>query len=357
MRLEQERENDPVVELALTAAGEAVDDAGLEVSHIDRERTGCVIGTSKGGLRSFAQLFAARHPLTESSGAGSDSNLWMQYLPNAAAAAVAQSLGLHGPALCPVAACATGLISLQRGADLIRDGYCDVVLAGSTDASLQEAVLGSFARLGVLARGFNDPATACRPFDQSRSGFVVGEGAAVLVMERMSHAERRRAQPSAEWLAGASAADPSGLTGMDREAGGLTRLLQDVLKRAGVTAEQIDYVNLHGSATRLNDRCETRAIRRVFGPAAETLSCSSLKGAIGHLLGAAGSVETAATLLALRDGIVPPTVNLLEPDPECDLNYTPGEPLSRPIEHALKLSMGFGGHLAAAVVRRVGGTP
>jgi 3-oxoacyl-[acyl-carrier-protein] synthase II len=275
------------------------------------------------------------------------------FSPNQPALAISHRFQLHGPCLCPVAACATGLVSLQRGYDLIGDGYCDVVLAGSSDASLLPIVLGSFKRLGVLSRNVDVPSAACRPFDRNRSGFVIGEGAAVFVLERWEDAVARGANIYAEWLAGGLAADATSLTGLDPSGEPLARLIGDVLRRGGVQPDEIDYINLHGTATEQNDVYETRAVKRAFGAAAPSVRCSSIKGAVGHLLGAAGSVEMAAMLLAVRDGIIPPTVNLTLPDPECDLDYTPQLAARQPVRTAMKLSLGFGGHLAAAVVRRI----
>lgn len=338
---------EPIVSLALRAASEAWADARLDGCSPDEARLGAVIGTSKGGLRSFVRAF--RPIAGEFNGAES----WPLFLPDAPALAIARRFQACGPVHCPVAACATGLASLQRGAELIRDGTCDVVLAGSTDASLTPIVLASFQRLGVLARGFDDPAAACRPFHRRRSGFVIGEGAAVLVLERWEAAVQRGARMAGEWLAGVSLGDAAGLTHLDPTGDGLCRLIGDVLDRAGLCPEDIDYVNLHGTGTRENDAVETRGIRRAFGRGADRLRTSSLKGALGHLLGAAGSVETACTLLAMRDGIIPPTLHLNDRDPACDLDYTPHAARPARIRHALKLSLGFGGHLSAAVFRAV----
>lgn len=362
---------EPVVELALHAAREAVTDAELEWAggdvhsktrvgnsspltptrsstvENDKSRVGCVIGTSKGGLRTFSRCLKAVRD-------GSIAESWLGFWPNAAAVAVAAEFDLRGPVLCPIAACATGLMSVVRGAELIREGACDVVLAGSSDASLVPIVLASYRRLGVLANGFDDPATACRPFDRSRSGFVIGEGAAVLVLENAEHASQRGAMPYAEWLGGLMAADPHDLTQLAPEPRSLTRLISDVLRTCGVTPRDLDYINLHGTATALNDVYESRAVMAALGEdVARRIPCSSLKGGLGHLLGAAGSIELAATVLALRDGIVPPTVNLREPDSACDLDYTPLVSRRLPLRTALKLSLGFGGHLVAGTVRNL----
>ena len=350
-----------LVDLALTAAAEALVDAGLPVAAegvgeiCDPTRIGCVIGTSKGGLEAF-QGFLQQVGATGGFRGGerdeSAINFWADVPPHASAAAVASRWNLQGPLLCPVAACATGAACLIRAAELIQHGVCDIVLAGSTDASLQQALMASFHRLGVLARRFTDPAEACRPFAARREGFLIGEGAAVLVLESAESARRRRVSTYAEWLGGRLACDPTGLMLLDEQAESLTYLLTETLRQTGLTPAEIEHVNLHGTATQSNDLCETRAVRRVFGASAQLLSCCSQKGAIGHLLGAAGSVEWGCTLLAMRDGIVPPTANLDEPDPQCDLNYTPLTAERRAIEHAVKLSLGFGGHLVAGVVRK-----
>lgn len=333
--------SEPVVTLALTAAREAMAHARLSATSVAAERVGCVIGTSKLGLRSFARALRRADNVPHEL-------LW----PNAAALAVAGEWNLRGPAVCPVAACATGLVSVIRGADLIRSKECDVVLAGSSDASLVPIVLGSFQRLGVLARGFDEPASACRPFDAERSGFVIGEGAAVLVLEDRVHATARGATVLAEFVAGGMASDPSGLTQVDPDGAALSWLIRNVLRRADVAPEEIDALNLHGTATRANDVAETCAVRAALGPAADRVACSSQKGAIGHLLGAAGSVESALAILSLRDQVVPPTINLRTPDPQCDLDYVANEDRPRSLRNVLKLSLGFGGHLAVGLFRR-----
>lgn len=338
-------DQEPNIRMARFATEEALADAQANWDTVPPPRRGCVIGTSKGGMHSISRLLAA-----EFHGEHSEPpELWPMFWPNTPASLVAERWKIRGPVLCPVAACATGLMSLWRGAELIREGVCDVVLAGSTDASLQPAVLGAFSRMGVLAKETEDPRAACRPFDRHRSGFVVGEGAAVLVMERADVALARGITPYAEWLGGGCVSDPTGIAHLDEEATGLIWLIRDVLKRSRLPRDEIEYINLHGTGTRDNDRTETHAIREALGEHANRVSCSSLKGALGHLLGAAGSVETACTLLAMRHGQIPPTRNLEHPDPDCDLDYTPNRTRSLTIRHALKLSLGFGGHQVAAV--------
>ncbi|HID23626.1 MAG TPA: beta-ketoacyl-[acyl-carrier-protein] synthase family protein, partial [Planctomycetaceae bacterium] len=324
-------------------AAEALADAGLQTPPARPDRVGCVLGTGKGGLQSFTRLW---HDLRNERGLGEtttrDPTEWFYCWPNAAAAVVSHVFGLRAVAVCPVAACATGLASVAYAADLIREGRCDVVLAGSADASLHPSLLAAYRRLGVLARAFEEPSRAVRPFDRNRNGFLVGEGAGMLVLERWEHAQQRGATPYAEWVGWAGATDVHGLIALDANGTALAQLLQRLLEQTQLSWDEVDYINLHGTATRLNDLCETRAVKAAFGRHAPHLSCSGLKGALGHLLGAAGSVELAATALAIRDRIIPPTVNLFEPDDLCDLDYTAGTARSRRIENAIKISLGFG---------------
>jgi 3-oxoacyl-[acyl-carrier-protein] synthase II len=276
--------------------------------------------------------------------------LWSAW-PHTPSTAIAGRFDLRGPALAPVAACATGVVCVNRGAELVRDGTCDVVLAGSSDASLVPAVLASFDRLQILARRPDDPAGACRPFDRDRNGFLIGEGAAALVLEDWDLAAGRGVPIYAEWVGGRQLSDPTGLTALAPDAAPLTRLLQDLLSGAGLTPRDVHYINLHGTGTRTNDRCESLALRRLCGGDAPPWLCGSLKGNLGHLLGAAGSVELAATALALREGVVPPHVNLEHPDPACQPGLLPLTATRRQLRHAVKLSLGFGGHLAATLLR------
>lgn len=339
---------DPVIAMARLVAIEAIEDAGLKSQVLSQDHTGVVFGTSKGGLHTASRLLSTP-PV-----ASKDPDSWLNVWPNSAAVGVARAIGCFGPVLAPVAACATGLAACLRGYELIRDGRCEVVLAGSSDASLQPAILGSFQRLGVLAKPTDDPATACRPFDRDRTGFIVGEGAGCLVLESYEHAMARGATWYGEWLGGRMLSDPSGLTQLDPDGTSLRRLLRDL---AGLADGPPDYINLHGTATRPNDRVESSAVAAILGATARETSCSSLKGGLGHLLGAAGSVELAATLLAIRDQIVPPTVNLFSVDPElaADMCLTPRKSQRRRINRAWKLSLGFGGHLSAACVGRLYG--
>lgn len=323
--------------LGLRAAAEAVTDAGLVAGAVAPERWGCVFGTSKGSL------FAATRDWFRGDGEQPFQQSW----PSAVTGAIAARFDLRGPCLAPVAACATGVVAVLRAAALIREGACDVVLAGSADDSLHPLVLASFHRLGVLAR-HSDPARASRPFDRQRNGFVIGAGAGGLVLERRSHAEQRGARWYAAVGPGRFAADPSGMTTLDGTGSTLGRMLRDCLPNG----RDPDYVNLHGTGTRLNDPAECRAVWQSCRDAGRA---GSFKGALGHLLGAAGSVELALSCLALRDQILPPNVNRDVADPDCDLDWVGSAAESARIESILKLSLGFGGHQAAIWLERCRG--
>jgi len=329
---------------------DALVDAGRPETTMDPARVGVAFGLSKGNLRHLA---AAHRDVRAGRFETHDLGAWLAAWPHAGASALARSLNFRGPCLAPVAACATGLIAALQGAELIRRGACDLVLAGAADSSLDPFLLGAFRRMGVLARSEvgDDPGRAVRPWDRDRSGFLVGEGAAVLVLERDDHARARGALSYAEFCGGAFGADGHHETGLNPDPENLAGLIGRALANAKVEPSEVDHVNVHGTATKANDPLECRAIRRAFGRYAEGLSCSANKAQIGHLLGAAGAVELAFTALAVRDGFVPPTRNLDNPDPLCDLDGTPHVGRARPIRAAVKLSIGFGGHLAAAVLR------
>jgi len=347
------------IDHAASAALEAVEHAEIDWSRIDLTRAACVIGTSKGGMQSWFSALqnqdlqgSTRNADQEAVPSEFPAAEWLRVAPSGPACMVASLLNLQGAALAPVTACATGLSSILRGAELIRSGECDLVLAGSSDASVSPAVIASFRRLGVLAKVDDDPAAAVRPFDRYRSGFAIGEGAGIVVLESQTHAAARNAVPLAEWVSGGMVCAAAGLTQVEGQPEALPWLIRDVLRRGRVAPETVDYISLHGTATKTNDLNEVRAIKSAFGPAAWQLSGSSLKGALGHLLGAAGSVEFAASVLAMRDSRLPPTMNLSNPDDECDLDFVAGESRSCEVSYALKLSLGFGGHLVAGLVRR-----
>jgi 3-oxoacyl-[acyl-carrier-protein] synthase II len=348
-------ESDPVDALLVTAAKEAVEDAGLNRPDLDfdRGRAAALIGLSKGYVRNLTR---AHHRIR--AGERDDPSIGRTFLdgwPSGGAQRVASMFGLLGPTGSPIAACATGLVAVLQGMQLIRRGLCDVVFAGSADASLEPVLLGAFRNMRVLADASEGPASSVRPCDRNRSGFVVGEGGAVLILERAEHALARGAAPYAELAGGELGSDAYHVTDLDPDPTNLAGLIRRALDRSGLGAEEIDHVNLHGTATRSNDPLECRALRLALGSHADAVSCTANKAQVGHLLGAAGAAELAITCLAIRDGFVPPTLNLEDPDPACDLDATPFVGRARTIRAALKLSLGFGGHLAAVVLRRPDG--
>jgi 3-oxoacyl-(acyl-carrier-protein) synthase len=275
-----------------------------------------------------------------------------QWLPNTACAAVAQHYDLRGPRLSNSTACASGTIAILKAIRAIRDGKCELALAGSSEA-IHPLFAAGFYNMRVLA-DHDDPTQACRPFDANRSGFVMGEGAAMFVLERLDHAERRGARIYAEILGGRMLSDAHHVTSLGDDCSALVELIRGTLGSGGIAPSDIGYINAHGTGTLQNDVMEARGIRVAFGHAADSVCVSANKSMLGHLVNASGSVELALTALGLRDGFAPPTLNLTHQDPECDLDCVPMVGRERPLEHALKLSIAFGGHLAAIALRRWG---
>ena len=342
-------DEEPTLRLLDILLEEALADAAFPLAHFSPERIGVFIGSSKGGIRSYGRV------ADQAGRPGDDAALgrtWLRAWPGGGASRVARRLGSLGPGSAPVAACATGLIAVLGAADSILRGECDIAFAGSVDAALEPLILGAFSRMGALARVDDDPRRSVRPWDRRRSGFLVGEGGALFVLERPATADARGLQPYAEVAGGALGADAHHETALSPDPAGLAHVVRTALERSKVPLDAVDHINVHGTATRQNDPLESRALRSALGGRADEAVCSANKAQIGHLLGAAGSVELAFTALAMRDGFVPPTMNLADRDPECDLRAAPGVGIARPIRSALKLSIGFGGHLAAAVLVR-----
>jgi 3-oxoacyl-(acyl-carrier-protein) synthase len=275
---------------------------------------------------------------------------WKQLLPNTACALVGSDYKLRGPRLSNSTACASGTIAILAATRAIRDGQCDIMLAGSSEA-IHPLFAAGFYNMRVLAK-HDEPDQASRPFDANRNGFVMGEGAAMLVLERLEHAKRRGASIYAEVIGGRLLTDARHMTNLDANSDAIVEVIRGSMRSAGIAPGDIPYINAHGTGTQQNDVAESRGIRIAFGRSADSVCVSSNKSMLGHLVNASGSVELAITALALRDGFAPATLNLTDPDPECDLDCIPLVGRVRPLEHALKLSIAFGGHLAAVVLRR-----
>jgi 3-oxoacyl-[acyl-carrier-protein] synthase II len=337
---------DRYVLLGLAAADDAIADAGLRVGeNLDPLRAGIVVSTGGGGLKTYEDQAAARH---ERGRTAISPYLAPGMLPNMAAARIAIKYGLRGYSSSVSTACAAGAQSVAEGLRLIREGQADVVVCGGADAPLHATIAAAFANANAMARGFADPTTASRPFDRRRNGFVLGEGAAVVVLERTAHADARGAAGYADVLGWGATTDGYHLTAPRPDGQGAAECMRRVLRDAGVEPSDIGYINAHGTSTRLGDAAEAKAIRAVFGD--DTPPVSSTKSMTGHLLGAAGSMEAAVTAMAVAHGVLPPTRNLDEVDRGCDLNHIRQVGRTEQVELALSNSFGFGGHNVSLVL-------
>ncbi len=343
------RRMDRYSQLACVAALEAVADAGLAREAPLGPNVGVVFGSGDGGMTLCAEQVAA---LREGGPRRVSPFFLTNLVPDAASGHIAILTGAMGPNMAVVAACATGAAAIGEAAEIIRRGDAEVMIAGGSEAPLTELIYASFAALRAIASD-PDPAQACRPFDRRRNGFVVGEGAGCLVLEGLEHAQRRGARVYAELAGYGSSNDAFDMVASEEHGRGPILAMEMALRKSGLERRAIAYVNAHGTGTVLNDRVETYALKKVFGEHARKLAVSSTKSMTGHLMGAAGAVEAMATVLALRDGIVPPTINYGEPDPECDLDYVPNQARAMPgLEAALSTSIGLGGHNAALIFKR-----
>ena len=334
------------IPLSRQSAAEALADARIHFPRVDRDRFACSIGAHMADAGHIVERVgkeAELHPPGKVA-------WWKQWLPNTACAMVAKDYDLRGPRLSNSTACASGSIAILNAVRAIRDDQCDIALAGSSEA-IHPLFAAGFYNMGVLAE-HEDPTQACRPFDVNRTGFVMGEGAAMFVLELLEHAQERRAAIYAEVLGGRILSDARHVTSLDANSDVLTELIRYTLKDSALCPRDVTYVNAHGTGTKQNDLLESRGIRSAFGRSASSVSVSANKAMLGHLVNASGSVELAITALALRDGFAPPTLNLTHPDPECDIDCVPLIGRAQPLEHALKLSIAFGGHLAAIALRR-----
>ncbi len=350
----------------VAAAFLAVRDSGLELDRGDPERVGVVMGTGLVpiDLPEIAPLVAEAcdengHVCPERIGRlGSQSlfPLWLlKYLPNMTAAHISLAHNAQGPNNTIVTACAAGTQAVGEGFRLIARDDADIVLAGGADSRLDPMLLIAYSALGALSPAKRRAEEVSRPFDKDRDGFVLGEGAGVLVLEELEHAKQRGAVIYAEVLGLGSSFDAYAVTKPDPEAGGAVRSIRWALREARVDPSDVDYINAHGTSTRLNDLMETTAVKRVFNGTARAIPMSSIKSMVGHLIGAAGAVEAAALALTLHDSVLPPTINLTQPDPECDLDYVPNCAREVPVRTGISTSFGFGGQNAALVMRSFAG--
>ena len=343
------RRLDRSTQLALSATIEAWEDAGIE-GQVDRDETGVVFATGIGGISSLL----ASEKVLHAKGPNRVSPFTVpQLMPNAAAGQVAMRFGLRGPNFCTTTACAASNHALGLAFQAIRNGEADAMVAGGSESAFVDIALVAFAQMTALSTKFNDrPSEASRPFDALRDGFVMGEGAGALILEEREHALRRGAEVYAEVAGFGQSADAFHVTAPSEDGGGAALAMQRALRSAGLDPGAIGYINAHGTSTPAGDVSETRAIRLAFGGHADELAVSSTKSMIGHLFGAAGAVEGIATVLAIRDGLLPPTINQTDPDPECDLDYVPNQARKADLDAAMSNGFGFGGHNAVVIFRR-----
>ncbi len=337
-------------QLAVAASRLAVQDAGLDLAAYDAERSAAVINTGGGGVTTIAQ----QTEVLNRKGPGRVSAMFVPMMAgNMASCQVSIEMGLRGPALTSLAACAASIYAFIDSRQLLLGGEADLALAGGTESNVSPLGISGLANMQALSRRNDAPEAASRPFDRDRDGFVFGEGAVVCVTESLADARQRGARVYAEILGGGRTADAYHITAPDPAGDGAARAMAAALRNSGLNPDEIGYICAHGTSTPLNDAIETRAIRTVFGNHADQLAVSSVKSMTGHLMGAAGALSVAATALALYHGVLPPTINLETPDPECDLDYVPNEARDCDLQTALVNGFGFGGQNGVVALSRV----
>ena len=343
------RRLDRNVVMAVAAATEAAEDASLQGAY-EPARVGVLFGTAIGGLLGIVE----QHSILLERGSDRVSPYFIpSVLVDTASGQIAITLGLRGPNYAPVSACATGSTAIGEAAEVIRRGSADAVLAGGAEACLHPLILAGFCAMRGLAAEDEYPPRASRPFDLTREGFVMGEGACVLVLEELEGARARGATIYAEVLGYGASNDAHHLAQPDPESVGVVEMMRAALERAEIAPERVGYINAHGTSTPLGDLAETKAIKEVFGDHAYELAVSSTKSMTGHCFGAAGAVEALMCVLALHEGVIPPTINYETPDPECDLDYVPNEARRVQVDVALSNAMGLGGHNGCVLFGRV----
>jgi 3-oxoacyl-[acyl-carrier-protein] synthase II len=346
------RRTDRVTQLAIYAAQQAMKDSGLEITEDNRYDVAAVIGSGIGGI---ASIFESVKSFLERGPKAVSPLLIPMMLPDAPSSKISMMFNLRGPNYAISTACATGNNCIGEATEMIRRGQVKAALAGSSEAGLQDIAIASFNNMTAISRRNDAPEKASRPFDTDRDGFVVAEGAAVLVLEELEHALARGAQIHAEIVGYGHTSDAYHVTAPLETGESAAKSMELALEDAGLTAADLDYVNAHGTSTPLNDKSETMAIKRALGEQAYEIPISSTKSVTGHLMGAAGAVEAVFSIMAMRNNFIPPTINLENQDPACDLNYTPNVGVTHEINHVMSNSFGFGGHNAVLIFSKYHG--
>ncbi|MBE2280329.1 MAG: beta-ketoacyl-ACP synthase II [Ignavibacteriaceae bacterium] len=346
------RRMDLFCQYAVSAAKLAVEDSKLnpqDLSEEEKENIGVIIGSGIGGIQTFSEQAVINH--TEGPDRVSPFFIPM-LIPDIASGHISMMYGFKGPNYCAVSACATSNNNIIDSFLLIKDGHADVMVSGGAEASICELGIAGFNSARALSTRNDSPETASRPFDKERDGFVMGEGAGCLILEELEHAKKRGAKIYAEIIGYGLSADAYHMTAPDPEGTGAALAMKKGLKNAGISSSEVDYINMHGTSTELGDIAETKAIKKIFGENAYKLNVSSTKSMTGHLLGAAGAVEAIAAIFSIIHSKVPPTINFVNPDPECDLNYTFNKPQERVVNIAMSNVFGFGGHNTTIIFKK-----
>ncbi len=340
---------DPYTHFALAAATMAIEDSKIDLSKINLEMAGVVFGSGIGGIGTFED----QHTAFMEGGAKRISPFFVpMMIPDIAAGQISIKYGLKGPNYATVSACATSSHAIADAFILIQRGSANLIVTGGSEAPITKMAIGGFNSARAISAWNDRYLEASRPFDKDRNGFVMGEGGGVIILEELEHALDRGANIYAEIIGVGLTADAYHITAPAPGGDGAVRSMREALRDAGIQPSDVDYINAHGTSTELNDKNETQAIKTVFGEHAYKLAVSSTKSMTGHLLGAAGAVESIASVLAIKNSIIPPTINLDEPSPECDLNYTPKVPVEKEINYALSNTFGFGGHNATLLFKK-----
>lgn len=343
------RRLDPVTQYAIITSDETVKDSGIDLDTVNKDRIGVMIGTGIGGMTTFYEQSISLH---EHGSRGVNPFFIPMLIPDMPAGQVSIKYGFRGPNFCAVSACATGSHNIGLAFDSIRFGQSDMVLCGGTEAPVWRIGVAGFSSMKALSRRNDEPERASRPFDNDRDGFVLGEGASLFMLESLDSALDRGAKIYGEIVGYGFSADAHHITAPDPEGNGVQLALNNALEMAGIKPEDVEHINMHGTSTPLGDIAETNSIKKVFGEHAYKINLNSTKSMTGHMLGAAGAAESLAALLAIYHGVIPPTINLDTPDPECDLNYTPNKAVKRDITYALNNAFGFGGHNTTLVFKK-----
>ncbi len=343
------RRMDRFAQLAVAASLQAVEQAGLQINSMNQDNIGVIVGSGIGGLTT---LFEQTKVLLEKGPDKVSPFLTPMMIVDMAAAQVSITLGVKGPNLCITSACSSGSDAIGAAYELVKHGDLQAVIAGGSEAIINPIGITAFNALKALSTRNDEPQLASRPFDAERDGFIISEGSGLLILENLAHAQKRGANILAEIIAYGASADAYHITQPDENGGGAARAIQVALNKGGITPAEIDYINAHGTSTLLNDKVETMAIKTVFGDDAYNIPISSTKSMLGHLIGAAGAIEAVICIMAIQHGMIPPTINLTHPDPECDLDYVPNEARQAKVTTVLSNSFGFGGHNSCLVFRQ-----